>query len=794
MLVALLSLLCVFFSFYSAKGQEVQNNNSSIFVPMQITKIKTQDTLVQITYSDSTKKNLTQRKENKQKDTTKQKENSRRELFKKKDTLEFRNKILKKTSTSGNIGLGYDYGVIPFAGNINIPDGFYKVEGNAGFEVLKFPVNALFYYSTIHNISGMNNYFRLSYDVNKYKEKLKSGVADSLKNLSKSLENLYKIKQIATQKKMYLESMVENKQYQLQSGILKGYKERINRTENDSIEISGLGGKMQFPDSIQNKGDENKSNVSDIITQKEKMLNDSIAFYEAMTAKSDSMKKKADEYGNDIKKYEEKIAKIKSTIEELKKVQSLNPSFVSNSDYFPKYKKILLAVKKFEIGLCNPNYSTFLVNGSTLRGVNIEMEKPEGYFAFTYGKTINTLLINNNVLQNNLLKMQNMLNFFDFNDVSQGRRITVFKFGYGKKESTHLHAGILYGAGLTSYMDSISDLNIAQSRERNYVIELDGRVVINSNNTVDIVYAKSSVQEANQSLSSSEKGFNGIFQPVRSNAAMVAYKTTIKPTKTKLTFASRWIDPFFKSYGVGFLRSDNLRYEVKAEQPVSKKIKVTGLYRKGEDNLLSLYNYKYTIRTLGTNINIKLTRSLSMNFGYNPILQKNKASESNIISYHNTIATGVITYAPKAKKYYSVFNLLYSYYCISDSARNNTFRNINFSGNSQISNSFKNTISAGWLYSNTTDSLNTNTIIMSDNISYTLFKKVESSLIAKYAINIHGKGQVGYGAKINIPLPGRLSAEGSFEKIIVGDFYSSYNQEQIKKFPYYCYFKIIYSW
>ena len=206
------------------------------------------------------------------------------------------------------------------------------------------------------------------------------------------------------------------------------------------------------------------------------------------------------------------------------------------------------------------------------------------------------------------------------------------------------------------------------------------------------MYGKSSVQIDGQVLNSSEKGFSGVFLPLRSNAAQAAYNTLIKHTKTKITITSRWIDPFFKSYGVIFLKPDNFRYEFKAEQPISKKIKITGYYKKSEDNLLSLYNYKNTIQTIGAKVNIKLTRCWNMQFGYNPILQKIKTSNNTSIINSNNIRTGVITYTPKAKKFYSIFNLLYSYCSISDSLRKNVFENIAFTGSTQISNSFKNNI------------------------------------------------------------------------------------------------------
>lgn len=724
---------------------------------------------------------------------TVQKDKKSTNIFKKDDSLIIKKRIFKKTSAKGSINMGYDFGVIPFTTNMKIPEGFYSTTGNAGFNVLSLPVNVSFYYSTIKSVSGLNNYFKISYDVNQYKENVKSEVTGKIKIFSKSLDSLTRVKQTAEQRKLFLESMTGSINSQMSSGQYLNYQNSQSFPELDTEGLSDYG-EIQIPDSIKNRGNINEEELTDNKTQLAKTKNDSIVNYKNLLKKRDSLKSKVSEYENKINGCVEEIDKIKKTIEELKNTLNQSTSIETNNTYISKYQQLLFSVKTFEIGLCYPNFSTFLVNGATVNGINVEVEKPNFYYAVTYGKTVNTLLMNNNILQSSMQKIKNMLDFFDFNDVSTSRRITVFKIGYGKRESTHLHAGILYGAGLTSYMDDISDLNIQQSKERNYVIELDGRWSINSNNTIDLVYGKSSVQLADQASITDVKGFYGVFQPVRSNAALATYKTSLKRTKTKMAFTSRWIDPFFKSYGVGFLRADNFRYEIKAEQPVNKKIKLTGSYKKGEDNLLSLYDYKSTIRTIGAKISVKFTRNWSLHLGYNPILQKIRTAENINIINRNNITTGVITYTPKAKKFYSVLNLLYSYYNISDSTRSNVFRNLNFTGSLQFSNSFSNNFSAGWLYANSTDSIDTNTLLFSDNITYTLFKKAEFSIIGKYAITPDTVGQFGYGIKINVPLIKRLSAEGSFERIVIGDFYSCYDAQQLKKFPYYCYFKLVYTW
>src|SRR5690606_15695329 len=93
------------------------------------------------------------------------------------------------------------------------------------------------------------------------------------------------------------------------------------------------------------------------------------------------------------------------------------------------------------------------------------------YIAATHGKTINNIFFTNNLVNNNLNAVRNLYNFFDFNNIEDGRKVTALKLGYGSKEGTHLFVGGLYGVGRVSYFDSLrTDV------ERNLVLEMDGRV------------------------------------------------------------------------------------------------------------------------------------------------------------------------------------------------------------------------------------------------------------------------------------------------------------------------------
>jgi len=454
----------------------------------------------------------------------------------------------------------------------------------------------------------------------------------------------------------------------------------------------------------------------------------------------------------------------------------------------------LAGVKKLDIGLCYPSYSTFLVNGTTLKGINMEWQKNLFYFAGTYGKTINTVLTTNNIIQNQLQTGRNLYNFFDFNNVKDTRKIGAFKFGLGKKESSHFYIGFLDGVGLPSYLITPVPNN---SIERNLVLELDGKIAFNGSNSLDLVYGKSSLSQKGISQNPDDSPSQSLFSKFRSNAAMVRFNSEIKKTKTKITLTGRMIDPFFNSYGVGFQRSDNMRYELKVEQAITSKIKFTGFYRKDRDNLLGTSVYTTNLQTMGANLFIKINKSFTARASYNPAIQKiiSKDSAANNSTHVNNIGALVVTYNLRIKKISSFFNALYNTYQLNSvSGKSSNFQNFTLSNSTIFSRQIKASMALNYFYNNDSDSLNSNTFMASGDFSY-VFKNTGTITIgATYANNHIIKNQGGGLIKINIPIIQHLRLELEAQKLVLGDFYNSYNISEIKKFPYYGYAKIIVNW
>lgn len=692
-------------------------------------------------------------------------------------------KLIKKLipKTYGNISVGYDYGVIPFASNANYPMGYFKTQGNVGVSVLGIPILASYYYSDLKNVSGLNNSFRVSFDKAKYDEMLRNKGLSKVENEEKELSALSTLKQTILQKLAFLDIYKNGLPSESSlTGQLPKFKNNYNKLEADSLT------KPAFSDSTIKKSV--ADSLSKIISIKKAAYSDSINQITSQLAKHDSVLGKMDEFRSQIKKIDEKINTINKKLTFFKSPQNL----LENNPHLTKLQSILSGIKKFDVGLCYPNYSTFLVSGSSLKGINIEWEK-KFYFAFTYGKTINTILTTNNLIQNQLQTGRNLYNFFDFNNVKDSRKITAIKFGYGKKETTHFYAGFLYGLGLPSYISATPQTTL----EKNLVLELDGRIAFNKNNTLDLIYGKSALYQKGIAVSTDNSGSQFPFSKYRSNAGLLRYTSEIKKTKTKITATGKIVDPFFNSYGVGFMRSDNLRYELKVEQEITNKIKFSGSYRKDRDNLLNTFSYTTNLQTIAANLTVKINKRFTAKLSYMPVIQNIASKDSGLQNTHNinNISTAVITYAPKLKKISTFFNAVYSYYQLSGTGgKNNNFQNYNINNTTIFNPQFKANFAFNYFSNNDSDSLNNSTTLVSGDVSYATKKNTTLTLGVKYAYNNIVKNQTGGLLKINIPIVNQFHFEAYAEKLVLGDFYNSYNLSEIKKFPFYCYAKIIFNW
>ena len=706
--------------------------------------------------------------------------------------IAFAKKQVKEFKPKGSVAIGYEYGVLPSVMGNSFPTGGYRAEGQVGFMFLNLPLQATFHYSNIKNVVGFNNYFRISYDANQYKEQLaqKLNVKDQL--TQKMLSNLQLQQQQLLQQMEYSNMLNQSFNYQ---NALNGNFNTNGLEPNLNGLTTNLGSNYNLNALTDTSGLMAKVNQYGTINQYSN-LNDSAALSYLNNKKGNNeyMHKK-DSIVNVIAvnkaKYDSINQMITEAQQQMDQIKNLQSNSKLTNPYLTKVQQFMSHIKKLEIGLCNPNYSTLLVNNIPLQGINVEYEKNDNFLAVTYGTTLSNLLFNTNTLQGSLQGVRNLYNYFDFGNLSAGRKILSVKGGVGTKEKSHLYVGFLLGKGKTDYALPIADPTKV-STESNLVMEVDGKYVFTEQVSLDVIVGKSSVKEEDLTMEQIKKSVNELFSNYRSNAVLTKLNFAIKKTKTKITLSTRWIDPYFKSFGLGFLRSDNLRYEVKGEQPITKKIKYTIAYRREEDNLLKLLAYKNTLHSINNSLSIKLKKGFNIRLNYAPLFREFKTADI-IVKDKNHIATVIVSYIPKMKKVAAQFNVLYSRYIITGDSSNINFENFTYTYQFQFKSGFKTGLSSSWFKDNLKDSLNNDTYLSVVDVGYATDKGNSFSVGGKIAYKKTGKPQYGFLAKATIKLYKGLFFEAEAEKIIIGDYYNAEMIEQIKKFPFYINTRLVFN-
>ncbi|MCW3104309.1 MAG: hypothetical protein JWO09_2749 [Bacteroidetes bacterium] len=656
----------------------------------------------------------------------------------------------------GTISAGYEYGILPFV-VAELPSGGFRTEGRVSFMALDVPLEFTFFYTSIKNTIGLNNYFKLSYCAPRYKEQLSKKLNSQAMMNADSLAKLQAGQQRTLQKIEYLKFVRENP---------------YNHSPGYDIPADSI---PAYP-GYDKPGFDTTRNTQGALSRPSR------DFY-----KNDSIAGELEHYTRHYDSVNKVIAVLRKEIALLKAAESEPQEY--SRPYASKKDKLLSRIKKFEIGLCNPSYSTFLVNNVPLQGVSVEYLNDNKFLGISYGTTVNNMLYDPGSLQGIVQGARNLYNYFDFDNLSSGRKVLVAKGGPGTLENSHLHIGFEMGKGRSGYIYTSPESSASGAKESNLVLELDARYKFSEQLSADLVIGKSSVREGDLSTSQVGSAFNEITSAYRSYAMLSRISFKIRKTGTKLTGTLRWIDPFFKSFGVGFLRSDNVRYELKADQVINKRIRYAITYRHESDNLLNLYTYKNTLQSINNMLNVKLSRKLNIQVNYTPLFRELK-SEELTIKDRNHIASAMITYSPRFKRSNAQFSAIYCRNIITADSINIDFQNITYSQQVQLNQNISSNVNLSWFQNNLSDTAG-DVYLAAAVLSYKTAQKSRFSIGGKVALNKGTEMQYGFIAKADIRLYKELYWETEAEKIIIGEYYSSFMIGQMKKFPYYCNTKFI---
>lgn len=485
-----------------------------------------------------------------------------------------------------------------------IPQNYIRTYVNSEVSVFGAPFNVGYNYTTESN-EGLNkiNNFRVSFNYEKFYQNLKNSAEkkinaekeENLKHLSKfDINELNKeygklatkinspefLKQIEKQKKM------------LEVGEQDSAFKKTYRYKKASQQIESYNKTLK--------------RLKELETEREQFLNN---------------------------------ARIANMGSEIKQIGSSTPSGFKKSlkrlGLSAPYYNLLLDIKKFDLGTFDPNYTTLVLSGVSLSGVNVEVNHGNAYGAFTWGNSV-----------------ANFSNPFAI-DLSGGRTIMAGRMGVGRTEKMLLAFSILKGTDGSNNRVHDSSYNYYLP-QFNYVTGVDFKYKFNNIVDVGLEYAKSENQEISKEARTNTEVYGNLVSlnnKKYTSAWSGVMNINLNENKTKFKFLVRSVDPFYYSFGTPYLRKDDLRIESKGEQSFLKKQLTTSVsYRHDEDNLYNLKEATTKNNAFIFNLQLRIKKYPFLILTYSPnYISSFNSSNKQFISTEVKIYNGIIGYVSNRK-------------------------------------------------------------------------------------------------------------------------------------------------
>ncbi len=350
---------------------------------------------------------------------------------------------------------------------------------------------------------------------------------------------------------------------------------------------------------------------------------------------------------------EELQAKLKTTLEAVEKAKALVEKAKSQTydskeirkkaeakareTLLPGVSRIMSYFTTLEIGRCRPNYSELTLRGIPVSGVNIEFTPGKFYSAFTTGRTKRPIMRDTIV------------------PPVYEQNIMFGKFGYGKKQSTHLYLTYLHAEDDINSLPPSPETDTTLLRARsNYVIGSELKLsffkrkfIIEGEAAASMLTRDMEAPTMDLSTTDVPDWASEYFKPNLSSSVDYAYdlKTSLKLNTTKISGGMKMIGPGFKTLGNPYLMNDRLTYHGSIKQTFAKRqISIAAFYKQHSDNLINWK--KGTSQTVahGITAGFRFRKAPYLMLSYMPFTQEtahdtvaftNQVTLINIISGYN---------------------------------------------------------------------------------------------------------------------------------------------------------------
>lgn len=673
--------------------------------------------------------------------------------------------------SNGRFEMGYSYGLnTVFTDTSRGISSIFNTSGAMQTGLFGLPVEFSFNYSTLRHPLGANNYFRVSFDKERYLEKQKSKINEQIakvNNLGGEIDKKqFELSKVQGYTEVFLDMLkrkIQRESEGLKDTLLTNQVSRLEDSTNISSEdlngaLDYYNSSLTYQDSLQQIMDDRKSQLSSY--QKEY---DSIkGLYEktvSIQESYDSLKLVYDSYKNNLSSYETEVKEAD--------LMELGTSQFSKLDF-------VKSIRKIDLGLTYPQTTALSTQTTPIKGIGTEFQYNQFYLAVSSGMTLNNMMISTNEITNQLEYNQNVFNQFDFQEVKDNGLLTTLKTGWGSPEETHAFLGF-------NYLTNTRFLGVDNSAyDPAAAFEIDLRYVpeFYQGGSLDVVYGKTSANSQIDSLN--ELGvFNSLFSNYSSSVFLSKYTQKIDAVRSEFSIQFRNIDPFANTTVYGLMQPGNRRYAFESRHRIASYLKVGTTYRRDES--YGNPSYLYKLNTVGVNASGSYTDYLSYSAMLNYVSYSYRRPVSEVDRGNNYLA-GInlqSNYTGKGLKW--ITGITYNDYLFSDTIKAVKYTQLGIShggGNKK----WKAFMKYDYFYQSSAE-FRTGTHLFSVGGSYSI-ERFEFDAGITFASENDQTNQIGGYVDVIHQLNKWVDISFRAERFVMGGFYRNYYRTLYERFPY----------
>jgi hypothetical protein len=653
---------------------------------------------------------------------------------------------------SGVASLKELHGYIPFSGNNSSSSEItFKTKIDCELNHIPFVIDIAHTNNLL--LAPSTNHISIKFDTDRYKKIKEELISTEKSKMHKKADSLFNIKS-KLQSKLYMCEQKSDSLNKIKTSIIENNlnpQTLTNKLSTSSLIIDSVH-PPEIPDTNINSHD-----TLGIAKTKLKSL-------DVLDNYLDSLKSQKSSLSGELKNINSQVEQISKIIKKYEKPNLLNDSIGSAKQIDSlEHMSLLDKINKFEIGQASPDYSYWLIKNS-LNGFNIESAGDEYFTNISYGTVIDYNYMNQYSGNNPIKQFGNDFEeMFNLSSTNHGRKIIAGQVGYGKQEKSFLAVGLLSGRGKQSYLNPESMPSTGGITEKNLIGEVSGQYSY-GNNSIFGAIASSSLKNSQQDITGSQPTlFQFKNKAIELRSSNQLFKTLIIKSESK------YVDPFFKSFGVGYTKTNVASTKLSTEKLFHKlKVNLFGKFEK--NNVTKKSGYKIFIYSAGAATSYNINRHLNFKLQYNPIrivsiFPELPKSEFNSVNY-----SAFITYKTYFQKITWISNI---------SGTNNISYNdssiIKFSDYSIVNTLIKNQTSLSLNISyliNKSAIKNENQIFSEATLGTSVFKsRLGISATLKGAINKTNL-KYGYSTNLTYKILKSFFISGSIEKYCNSSFYN----------------------